>query len=215
MQCYAGTGSAGYDGAATGQGLAFIHSFATSNGTPAQPLLRDVQATGMVCTGAPVREPLGPVLRERRQDCTVGVTAKVDFGVPTTPPNGDPTKKPNQGGFCAGGPGSAGQSTPGTSRRGRNHVGSRERRAEVLTLGWQDKTSGTSCSSPNSGTFGKAAMAYATDDNSGPVGYVKLTASGPNGSTSAPPEAASPMRTRPRAATTATRSTWAWISRWR
>ena len=34
VQCYAGTGSAGYDGAATGQGLAFIHSFATSDGTP-------------------------------------------------------------------------------------------------------------------------------------------------------------------------------------
>ena len=68
VQCYAGTGSAGYDGAATGQGLAFIHSFATSNGTPAAPLLRDVQLTGMVCTGgAAAGEPLGPVLRERRQ----------------------------------------------------------------------------------------------------------------------------------------------------
>ena len=86
---------------------------------------------------------------------------------------------------------------------------------QVLTLSWQDKTSGTSCSNPNSGTFGKAAMSYATDDNSGPVGYVKLTASGPNGSTTARPGAESPMRTRPRAATTATRSTSAWISRWR
>ena len=51
VQCYAGTSTAGYDGAAKGQGLAFIHSFATSNGTPAAPLLRDVQLTGMVCTG--------------------------------------------------------------------------------------------------------------------------------------------------------------------
>ena len=57
---------------------------------------------------------------------------------------------------------------------------------QVLTSSWEDKTSGTSCSSPNTGTFGKAAMAYATDDNSGPVGYVKLTASGPNGSTICP-----------------------------
>ena len=188
VQCYAGTGSAGYDGAATGQGLAFIHSFATSNGTPAQPLLRDVNLTWMTCTGAPGLGNLsGPYFVNDDQDCTVGVTAKVDFGVPTTPANGDPTKKPNQGGYCAGVSGLSWQSTSGNISTWTGTMSVPENGGpNVLTLGWQDKTSGTSCSSPNTGNFGKAAMAYATNDNSGPVDYVKLTASGPNGSTSCP-----------------------------
>ena len=43
----------------------------------------------------------GPYYINDDSDCTVGVTAKVDFGVRPTPANGDPRKKPNQGGFCA------------------------------------------------------------------------------------------------------------------
>ena len=67
VQCYAGTGSTGYDGAATGQGLAFIHSFALG-GAPAQPLLRDVTLDSMVCPpGSQEPGTSGPVLRERRQ----------------------------------------------------------------------------------------------------------------------------------------------------
>ena len=68
VQCYAGTGAAGYNGAATGQGLSFIYSHATSAGTPNNPVITDVRLDR---NGLPTRrrsgEPLGPVLRQRRQ----------------------------------------------------------------------------------------------------------------------------------------------------
>ena len=57
---------------------------------------------------------------------------------------------------------------------------------QVLTLGWAGQDLRHQLQQPQQRDFGKAAMSYATDDNSGPVGYVKLTASGPNGSTELP-----------------------------
>ena len=59
---------------------------------------------------------------------------------------------------------------------------------QALTLGWVTKTGGTptNCNGTISGSFGKAGMSYATDDPSGPVGYVKLTATGPNVTTGCP-----------------------------
>jgi Flp pilus assembly protein TadG len=187
--CYAGTGT-GYDGSATGQGLAFIHSFATSNGTAAQPLLRDVNLGGIVCNGGiSVGNLSAPYYVNEYSDCTVGVTAKVDFGNFL----GDITRRPNQTppGICATVSGLTWQSTdPAT------HISTWTGTMSVpeaagpqgLTLSWSDKPTGTSCSSPtNSGTFGKAAMSYSSDDPAGPVAYMKLTATGPNaGSTACP-----------------------------
>ena len=190
VQCYAGTGSAGYDGAATGQGLAMIHGF-TPNGTPTQPRLEDVQLTGMICPGSSGLGNLsGPYYVNDDVDCTVGVTAKVDFGQLTSNANGDPTKAPNQGGFCAGVSGLnwlAG-STSGTRSTWTGSMSVPVAGGpQVLSLGWVTKVSaGTNCNGTISGTFGKAAMSYATDDNSGPIGYVKLTAMGANASTACP-----------------------------
>jgi Flp pilus assembly protein TadG len=190
VQCYAGTGTAGYNGAATGQGLSYIHSFATSNGTPTAPLLLDVNVTSMVCTGGVGTGNLvsPPYFVNDDNDCTVGVSAKVDFGQATTPPNGDPRKKPNQGGFCADVPGFNWVSTSGkiSTWSGTLSVPAASG-PQPLSLSWVTKTTGgTSCSGTISGSFGRSTMVYSTDDNSGPVGYVKLTATGPNGSTACP-----------------------------
>ena len=185
VQCYAGTGSAGYDGAATGQGLAFIHSFATTaNGTPAgAAAARRTAHQHDLHRRSRHRKPLGPYYVNDDSDCTVGVTAKVDFGVQATPPDGDHHEEAEPGRHLCGSQlerwALKWKSTAGkiSTWEGTMSVPVASG-PQVLSLSWKDKTSGTSCSSPNSGSFGTAAMSYATDDSSGPVGYVKLTASG-------------------------------------
>jgi hypothetical protein len=61
---------------------------------------------------------------------------------------------------------------------------------QALTIsGWQDKASGTSCSSPATGLFGNgapAAVPYVSDDNAGPVEYLRLGATGPNATATCP-----------------------------
>jgi hypothetical protein len=193
VACYSGQGQGNndpsYNGAATGQGLAFIHSHATSNGSPTAPLLLDVNLTGTICTGgmSPGNQS-SPYFVNDDSDCTVGVTATVDFGIPTTPANGDPTVKPSQGGYCASVGSLTWSSTNGniTTWTGTMSVPVASG-PQVLTLNWSDKTSGTSCSGGNSGSFGPATMAYSLDDVAGPVGYMSVTsASGPNVTTSCP-----------------------------
>ena len=179
VACYAGTGN-NFDGAATGQGLNFIHSYATSNGTPAAPLLRDVNLGAMVCTGGVSVTNLSfPYFINDDHDCTVEVTAKVDFGTETTPPNGDPRTKPNQGGFCAQVGPLDWDSTSGTisTWKGTLSVPVADG-PQVLSLSYFDKTAGTNCnnSGANQGSFGPSAMSYSADDPAGPVGYVKLGA---------------------------------------
>ena len=102
VQCYAGTGAAGYNGAATGQGLSFIYSHATAAGAPINPVITDVRLTGMVCPpGAGAGNLSGPYYVNDDNDCTVGVSVDIDFGSTGSPPNGDVTARPNQGGVCA------------------------------------------------------------------------------------------------------------------
>ena len=142
VQCYAGTGSAGYDGAATGQGLAFIHSFATSNGTPAaaSSARREAHQHG-VHRRRPAGEPLGPVLRERRQRLHRRRHREGGLRPADPPANGDPTRKPNQGGFCAERLWrSRGRARAGHLDVDRDHDGSRGGGPHMLTLSWQDKT---------------------------------------------------------------------------
>ena len=146
----------------------------------------------MVCTGGAGTGNLsGPYYVNDDSDCTVGVSATVDFGVAGPPPNGDITKAPNKGGICAVVNSNAGalswQSTTGNISTWTGTMSVPVASGpQVLSLSWSDKTSGSSCGSPATGTFGAAAMSYGTDDNSGAVGYVKLTASGPNGATTCP-----------------------------
>ncbi len=197
VQCYAGTGAA-YDGAANGQGLAFIHSFATSTGNPANPLLRDVNLGATVCIGGIGAGNLSPpYFINDDADCSVGFEVKVDFGV-----TGDPRPGLDQtpAGICAEVNSNAGQltyvSTSGTISTWRGSmtvpsVGG----PQILNLTYRNKTAplppaagSQNCNSPNnSGALASpGAMSYSANDASGPVGFVKLTATGPNGSTSCP-----------------------------
>ena len=144
----------------------------------------------MICPGSSGLGNLsGPYYINDDVDCTVGVTAKVDFGQPTSNPTNDPRLKPNQGGFCADVPGLTWQSTAGNISTWTGSMSVPVAGGpQVLSLGWVTKVGGTAtnCNGTISGSFGKAAMSYATDDNSGPVGYVKLQAMGPNGSATCP-----------------------------
>ena len=141
----------------------------------------------MVCPpGAGAGNLSGPYYVNDDNDCTVGVSVDIDFGSTGSPPNGDVTDKPNKGGVCAKLTSNANLSWTSTSGKISTWDGSLSVPVaggpQVVTIsGWTTKTSGTSCSSPpNSGAFGTVGMSYATDDNSGPVGYVSLAGLGPN-----------------------------------
>ena len=203
VQCYAGTGTAGYDGAATGQGLSFIHSFTPTSARHSRHTRssRDVKLAGMVCTGP---APEQGTSRARTTSTTTTTARSASPRRSTSARRAHrrtamSQKKPNQGGFCAEAHLERGSQLDEHEREdldvGREPVGSGRRRpAGAHAQLDRTKTSGTNCSSPpNSGTFGTAAMSYATDDNSGPVGYVKLTASGPNVTTGCPAGGTAPV----------------------
>jgi Flp pilus assembly protein TadG len=194
VQCYAGTGTAGYDGAATGQGLSYIHSFDASPAIgPLKPQLQDVNVTSMVCTGGVGSGNLvsPPYFVNDDNDCIVGVTVKVDFGQAPAPGK-DPGLAPNKGGFCAQVTGLSGATWGGTSGNVSTFSGTMSVSVasgpNTLTLGFVTKfpAIGSNCSGSVSGSFGRSSMVYSTDDKSGPVGYVKLTANGPNATTACP-----------------------------
>ena len=133
----------------------------------------------------------GPYYINDDTDCTVGVTADVDFGV------ADDARERR----------SEEEAEPGRLLRGRRRpqleAWQHERKRistwtgtmsvpvvggpQVLTLGWVGQALRLrTATAPSAAGLRPAAMAYGTDDNSGPVGYVKLEASGPNGSTTVP-----------------------------
>jgi Flp pilus assembly protein TadG len=197
VQCYSGTGTSGYDGAATTQGLAMIHGFADSLGSAVAPLIRDVTLGAMFCTGGiGSGNLLGsyPYYVNDDSDCTVQVTARVDFGTPD-PPGVKTIKDPQlQGGVCA-------DLGSGWTLTGVDptppYISTWTRTLTVSVAGGHQKVDLTAvsktgpnlsnCSNPNhSVSAAPAAMSYATDDSSGPIGYINLTAMGPNPGTSCP-----------------------------
>jgi hypothetical protein len=167
-----------YDGSGAGSGLSFIHSYGVSAGTQADPRLRDVNLTAVGCNSP--SDLSAPYFTNDDDDCTAAVTAKVDFGVP-----GDPTRRPNQtpAGICATVNGLTWQSTSGTVSTWTGTIALPAADGhQTLNLGWTDKTSGSNCNSPQSGTFpNPAAVPYTADDASGPVDYLQLSATGPFG----------------------------------
>jgi hypothetical protein len=194
VQCYAGTGG-DYDGAATGQGLGFVHSFDTGGGSAAAPLIRDVTLGGMVCTGgiSPSNQS-SPYFINDDNDCTVGVTAQVDFGTPDPAGAATIVSTMSQGGICAAVTGLTYQSITSTAPYVSTWTGTMSVTSggghQALALTASDKTSGNAnnCNNRNnSRSANPAAVPYATDDASGPVGYLKLTpAEGPNVGTACP-----------------------------
>jgi Flp pilus assembly protein TadG len=196
VQCYSGTGTSGYDGAATTQGLAMIHSFDGRGATADTPLIRNVTLGLVGCTGG-LPGPgnlLGsyPYYINDDQDCTVQVTAQVDFG--TADPPGPKTIQDaqNQGGVCADlGSGwtltGVSPTAPYNSTWTRTLTVSVAGGHQTVDVTAADKTGGvlTNCNNRNH-SDAATAMSYATDDSSGPVGYINLTAQGPNPGTGCP-----------------------------
>ena len=224
VQCYAGTGSAGYDGAATGQGLAMIHGFADGLGAPDQPLLRDVQLTGMVCTGGAQPGNLsGPYYINDDSDCTVGVTREggLRYARPSGRSHDRGQPKPRRG-LCAG----KRSDVRGNHRDRAVHLdvdrdddspcGRRPEQAESHG-GEQDGAQPQQLQQPE--PFGLGESGSHVVRHGRQLRPCRLRQADGDGAErndrAAPLDRPSPMPTRPRAATTATRSTSAWISRWR
>ena len=160
-------------------GLSFIHSFGVA-GAPgaAQPNLRDVR---LLPSGCPPISDLSAPYFTLEGDCTAAIDAVVDFGPAGQP---DPTVFPicaKIDGFTWTSGGIGGQygtwtgSMPLDADTGRN----------TLNIGWHSgpKTQGQPNACPinnqgstNNGTFSKAAAPYVADAASGPVDYLKLSA---------------------------------------
>jgi Flp pilus assembly protein TadG len=205
----AGNAPVGYDGTQTGQGISFIHSYRDSNGTPCKagdgagcvgngPLLRDVNVAPIGCSSP--GDLSAAYFTNDANDCNATVTVKVDFGV-----SGDPTKKPAQGGICAQLTSNYGalqwQSSSGTistwvPTNWTIPLPFDSGAAAKLRLTWQDVTDNpndpglknncnTNGNPPPNIAHGPtdfpypAAVPYVSDDNAGPVEYLKLSASGP------------------------------------
>jgi Flp pilus assembly protein TadG len=184
VQCYSGTGTSGYDGAATKQGLTLIHGFQSNAAVKTSPVLKDVTLGAISCppaVGAGNLVGSQPWYVNDDNDCFVGVTATVDFGqTVSSPATGDPSRKPPKG-FCAGVSGLSWQSTSGTISTWTGTISVPVASGpNPLALGWVTQTTGgTKCDNTISGTFtAPAAMSYGTDDNSGPIGYLHLDATG-------------------------------------
>jgi hypothetical protein len=168
-----------YDGTGAGSGLNFIHSFQGSNGSPGTPILKDVNVGAASCPpGASPGDLSSPYFTNDDNDCTAPVTAQVDFGV-----TGDPTRAPNQNpaGICAQVSGLTWVSTSGTISTWQGTMSIPSAAGHVaLNLSWKDKQSGNGCGSLTSGGFqsgSPATVPYSADDASGPVEYVRLSAS--------------------------------------
>lgn len=72
VTCYAGDGNQ--------DGLTFIHGWSSAAGAPADPQIRDVTVTNLTCT----QDLSGPYFL-RANECDLGATAVIDFGVTGNP----------------------------------------------------------------------------------------------------------------------------------
>jgi hypothetical protein len=170
IRCHAGSSSTA--------GVNFIHGWSDTLGTPTLPQIRDVSVIG-TCT-----DPSAPYFLNSA-DCAVGVDAKIDFGVPGAPPNGDPTRPPAQGGVDAeahlhasatcGGSGDplnwiSTLGTESTWQGGSKTINAGSGR-NPLSISWRDDDGP---GPPESGCFPLVAAPYAADLASGPLEYVDI-----------------------------------------
>lgn len=166
-------------------GLSYIHGYnGGGSGTPASPIIRQVELTGGGgCSPADLSTPHFTL--DGGATCSAQVNAVADFGNFS----GDPRDHPTDGGGCvripgfdwnAGGVGGA----LGTWTRfvdldtdsGRNGV------SMSWTSGPRNATQcGNPSQQPNSGSFGLVAAPYVADQDSGPIQYLELTATYANG----------------------------------
>ena len=162
------TGVRCYSGAGTQSGLALIHRY-QSAGSPT-PILHQVDVTG--CNVAPFGLS-GPYFH-LTGDCTVGVSAEI---LPGSLVN---FRASLHNSATCGGSGTA------MSRNGNNFDA-------AFLLPDSDKFTGQvplsiewRANGGNAGCFGLAARPYMANGKSGPIQYLKLTGSGPNGAFSNP-----------------------------
>ena len=166
-----------YGGSSATSGLSFIHAYNGGfNGTLADPQVRQVELFATGCSAA----DLSAAYFTLDGGCSAAVAAVLDFGV-----TGDPTQHPRCAQvpgytWSAGGIGGAlgtwsGSVTlnPGTGRNQINLSGTSGPRNATLC--------GNPSQQPNSFTRPKVAAPYVADNASGPVQYLKLTATHADG----------------------------------
>jgi hypothetical protein len=178
VECYSVTQDA--NGVVTGAtGIDFIHSYSTTGvGTAAVPIVRDVTLTNVGCT-----DQSGPYFL-LNAGCTVGVRAKIDFGVPN-PPVGAVVKVPGYGCPNSGNP----KGCPLTFQTAGADLGYWTTTAaggyptmpadgvgHPIDLNWQVGTGG---GAPK-GTFTSVQRSFSADsDTSGPVAYIRADDAAP------------------------------------
>jgi hypothetical protein len=166
-----------YGGATQTSGLAFIKGY---NGTPIgslpDPQVREVTVTGN-CSVADLSSPYFNI----DGDCTVPVTAVIDFGL-----NGDPTQHPQ----CARVVGYTwvDDGTPFGHWEGNMTLpATGDPREELSLSGTSGPRNATVCGNPgqqpNSWSESKVAALYTVNANSGPVRYLDLNAWRQDGTT--------------------------------
>jgi Flp pilus assembly protein TadG len=160
-----------YGGSTPTSGLSFIHAYQEAAApNRLSPNIRDVNLLAIGCNA---QTDLSAPHFTFQGDCTATVRAVIDFGPGVT----DPTQYPT----CAVVPGytwSAG-GTYGVWTGSVSLVAASGR--NTVNIGWSVKdqnTSNSTCKNSDaaSGTFNKAAAPYVADDASGPVDYLRLTA---------------------------------------
>jgi hypothetical protein len=160
VKCYSGSGAT--------SGLWYIQGFTNGNGTLAAPQLGSVTLQNASCgdDSAPYYLLNG--------DCTVQVTAHVDFGVA-----GDPRLFPNCARVNVNGSPMAWSS--GTTWTGTVSIANATGR-NIVSLDWDSGIGNNSSSCPNNrpnnGSFDKVAAPYAANDASGPINYLGVSAGG-------------------------------------
>lgn len=160
------------------EGLSFIHGYDDDPpaGSAAAPIIRDVRLTAGSCVTDPAN--LSGPYYEFNGNCTVNATAVVDFGngianPPANPPAGI------RAGVTIGGRAATWSGAPGTLGTWSTSSGISlgvESGRNVLSVAWNTQTGGGG--TKKNGSFPKVAAPYVTDDNSGPVQFLELTAGG-------------------------------------
>jgi len=174
VRCHAGSSPT--------SGVNFIHGWPDNPGQPTNPRIRDVSVLNLSCS-----DPSAPYFLNSA-DCTVGVTANIDFGFLGNPvpnqPAGIGAKAWLHASANCGGSGDPlngvwiNGTTESTWTGGSKTINAASGR-NPLSIAWQTR--------PNpgpgffSGCFDLVAAPYAADDASGPLEYVDI------GGTDAPP----------------------------
>ena len=172
VTCYAGDGNQ--------DGLTFIHGWSSLSGSPSAPQIRDVSMFKVAC-----EEFSAPYFMRSGEECTLGATAVIDFGIDPNPTPAPPTgisavvklKGPGCGrNGCtmqfAGEAADTNESIWTTTQVSTIDPDPRTWGRQSYSIEWQTVFP---AGSTHSGTFGGVAHPYVADGRSGPIEYLKLS----------------------------------------